>query len=124
MILPQKQEARRRHKELRYIWSREQLIEDDQNRDEASLHETNLTPHPDGQSIRFQLSSYSTLCTTASGNDQERHPNLVCDQGSEVAKLQYQSGSIRLQSPTGLNLLLFISDQCCIDQSVIICLCM
>uniref|UniRef100_A0A7I4ANN1 Gamma-tubulin complex component n=1 Tax=Physcomitrium patens TaxID=3218 RepID=A0A7I4ANN1_PHYPA len=95
------QEARRRHKELRYIWSREQLIEDDQNRDEASLHETNLTPHPDGQSIRFQLSSYSTLCTTASGNDQERHPNLVCDQGSEVAKLQYQSGSIRLQSPTG-----------------------
>lgn len=105
MYLSQKQEGRRKHKELGYIWRREQVTDIVQNEHSFISHEANLLHNPDGQYLRFQQSLHIKLDITDNKEEHEDHPDSEFDERPEITELQSPSGS------TGWNLL-FISDQC------------
>lgn len=96
MYLPQKQEGRRKHKELGYIWRREQGTEIVQNRDNFISHEANVLHNADGEYLEFQQFLHIKLDTADSDEGNKEPPDSEFDQGPEITELQ---------SPSGWNLL-------------------
>ncbi|KAG0618391.1 hypothetical protein M758_4G060000 [Ceratodon purpureus] len=92
------QEGRRKHKELGYIWRREQAAEMVQNSDNCISHETNILHNPDGHYLRLQQSLHIRLGTTDSDEVNKEPLGSGFDQGPEIIELQSPSGSTVLQN--------------------------
>lgn len=92
------QEGRRKHKELGYIWRREQVTDIVQNEHSFISHEANLLHNPDGQYLRFQQSLHIKLDITDNKEEHEDHPDSEFDERPEITELQSPSGSTGLQN--------------------------
>lgn len=100
------QEGRRRQKEIGYIWSREQVTETFQDKDNISVDKTSLLQRADGQYLSFKQSLHIKL----DGTDTNEGNNGPLDpERPEIAELHSLSGSPRVQTSKGCNLpLLYI----------------